>query len=106
MRGLDAWITGQHDPNAPFNETHWTETPLLSPVLDKCDWITEEQLDDEAVSEELGRIIGTVVEEFLEHKRTGLRPYLTLRERADHVRGSASELAEEARQLWEKRPRE
>jgi hypothetical protein len=105
MRGLDAWITGQHDPNAPFNETHWTETLLLSPVLDKCDWITEEQLDDEAVSEELCRIIGTVVDGFLESKRAEAKPHLTLRERVYHVRGSASELAEEARQLWEKRSR-
>lgn len=103
MRGLDAWITGQNDPHAPFNETHWTETRLLGPVVDQCPWMSEEDLEDEATSEELFRIVSTVVEEFLEHKRTGLRPHLTTGERVDYVRGSARELAEEARQIWEKK---
>ena len=44
MKGLDDWITGVHDPNAPFNQTDWVDD--MRYVIDECDWLTDEILDD------------------------------------------------------------
>lgn len=45
IKGLDDYITGKNDPDAPFNQVDWTDT--MSDVLDNCDEITEEVYDKE-----------------------------------------------------------
>ena len=98
MKGLDAWITGANDPSAPFNETHWSETALLGPVVNVSDWITEEELDDETVSYQLAEVIQTVVDNFLVDQS---QPVFSNRDRIRLVSGSAKELSNKARLLWE-----
>lgn len=65
MRGLDNWIMGVNDPNAPFNQTDWVEQ--YEPVLDKCEWVTEEMLDDDSTYEKLGAIFDRVITEKSEY---------------------------------------
>jgi hypothetical protein len=45
MRGLDAYITGQYSPDAPFNQADICD--LYGPVIDTCEWITDEMLDED-----------------------------------------------------------
>jgi hypothetical protein len=44
MKGLDDYITGVHDPNAPFNQEHWVE--YFDPITSLCNWLTDTLLDD------------------------------------------------------------
>lgn len=55
MSRLDDWIEGVHDPSAPFNQTEWTEQ--FSPIIDECDWITDEMLDDDDTYFKLGEVL-------------------------------------------------
>lgn len=54
MKGLDSWIMGLNDPNAPFNQTDWME--YYSPVIDISDWITIEMCDNPKTYELLGQV--------------------------------------------------
>jgi hypothetical protein len=45
MRGLDDYITGQYSPDAPFNQADICD--LYGPVIDTCEWITDEMLDED-----------------------------------------------------------
>lgn len=64
IRGLDNWIMGVNDPNAPFNQTDWVEQ--FSMVIDECDWITDEMLEDLETYNKLEKIITEVVKEFID----------------------------------------
>lgn len=63
MKGLDYYIMGVNDQNAPFNQTDWTEE--FYPILDECDWITDEMLDDKNTREALGEIICSELTKFM-----------------------------------------
>lgn len=45
MKGLDSWIMGLNDPNAPFNQVDLVD--YYAPVIDISDWITDEMLENE-----------------------------------------------------------
>ena len=92
MRGLDDYIMGIHDPNAPFNKIDWTE--VFDAALNRCEWITEEMLDDDNTHELLGNLITEISEEFIlpEKYYTSKEKYQLLIDNADAM---AARLAEE-----------
>lgn len=59
IKGLDDFITGKNDPNAPFNQVDWDDQ--FHEVLDECEEITEEILDEDY--NELGIAMMTAFEE-------------------------------------------
>lgn len=61
IHGLDNWIMGVNDPNAPFNQIDWVEE--YGDVLDQCDWITEEMLENENTYRNLGNTFEKVIRE-------------------------------------------
>jgi hypothetical protein len=61
LHGLDSHIMGLHDPNAPINQVDWSES-YASYVVDKCDWITDEMVENEKVYDALGKIFGKIIE--------------------------------------------
>ena len=63
MKGLDAWIMGLNDPDAPFNQTEWIDT--YEPILDKCDWVTEKMITDDNSYQKLGETFDYVFSDFV-----------------------------------------
>lgn len=45
MKGLDNWITGVNDPNAPFNQIDMED--YYAPVIEVSEWITDDMLNDD-----------------------------------------------------------
>jgi hypothetical protein len=85
MKGLDNYIMGLNDPNAPFNQTLFEDE--FAPVFDLCDWITEEMLEDDTVFPVLGSIFEEEVSKILEPDR-----YYTAKERYALLKENASVL--------------
>ena len=44
IKGLDDYIMGVHDSNAPFNQVEWAEEAEC--ILEHCEWIIDEVFDD------------------------------------------------------------
>lgn len=63
MKGLDDFIMGVHDPNAPFNQTDWTED--FECVLAECFWLNFKTLDIDKTYRELGRLMDKAVNRIL-----------------------------------------
>jgi len=66
MKGLDAWIMGLNDPNAPFNQTDWIDT--YEPILDKCEWITDDMIENDDCYQKLGDIFHKVFSDYVGNK--------------------------------------
>lgn len=64
MKGLDDWITGKNDPNAPFNQVDWIDQHNL--IVNECDWITDEMLENDDIYFKLQEVLEeNVLPEFL-----------------------------------------
>lgn len=66
MKGLDDYIEGKYDPNAPFNQVSWVEQ--YENIIDQCDWITDEMLEDDDIYQYLGIILENIVDKFIGEK--------------------------------------
>lgn len=97
MKGLDNWIMGINDPNAPFNESEWTD--YYTPVLDISDWITEEMLQDDKTYKLLGQVFDDVFILLLEKNNT----YFNGKEKIVLMMNHAEELSREAYALYNSR---
>ena len=85
MKGLDAHIMGLHDPNAPFNQVDWVE--MYDPILDHCEWITDEMIDDDKEFEKLGEAFDRAYSSFVGDR------YIPRRETRSFMLENAGELA-------------
>jgi len=65
MQGLDNWIMGVNDPNAPFNQTDWVEQYDM--ILDKCEWITDEMLENDKTYKELEDLLDNIITDLSEY---------------------------------------
>lgn len=77
MKGLDSWIMGLNDPDAPFNQQDWVD--FYEPILDKCYFITDEVLDNDEAYMELENIFAKAVNNHMGDKfipRKQIREYL------------------------------
>ena len=66
MKGLDAHIMGLNDPNAPFNQVDWVD--FYDPLLDHCEWITDEMIDDDTEYAKLGEAFDRAYTKFVGDK--------------------------------------
>jgi hypothetical protein len=55
MKGLDNWIMGINDPNAPFNQIDWCEE--FESVLEHCDWLNNQTLEIDRTYEMLEKLM-------------------------------------------------
>ena len=92
MKGLDNWIMGVNDPNAPFNQIDWVEE--YEPILDKCQWVTETMLENDNTYRQLGNIISEIVTKRFDDK------YYSSKEKYQIIKDESVILATEFEQKW------
>lgn len=80
IRGLDAYITGQNDPSAPFNQVDWEDQ--YAPIIDACDWITDAMWADDKTYELLrGLLENDVLPIFIKperHSKQSFQHFITV----------------------------
>lgn len=94
IKGLDDFITGKNDPNAPFNQTDFAEE--FSDVLDYCDWVTDEMWNDDKVVDKIGKIIYGVVESFFPDDK-----YFTTKEKYLFIKEHSKVMADKLKEAYE-----
>lgn len=97
MRGLDAYICGINDPSAPFNQIDWAEQ--YESALDKCDWITEEMLSNDAEYQKLGELMEKAHQSLLDPKK-----YYGSQSQYEFIRDNAQAIADKLKALYNKKP--
>jgi len=92
MQGLDNWIMGVNDPNAPFNQTDWVEQYDM--ILDKCEWVTDEMLENDKTYKELGDLLDNVIHGWNEYS------FLPMKEFNKWLCDNAVKLAHKFKYEW------
>ena len=93
MKGLDSWIMGINDPNAPFNQHDWVE--FYEPILNHCEWITDDMLENDATYEQLENIFDKV---YMDSVGDG---YIPRREILQYLKNNAKKLSELVKHEYE-----
>lgn len=88
IRGLDDYIMGVHDPNAPFNQIDWVEE--FEEVLCHCLWLTDIMLDVDKTYKELGKLMDDAACEVLNLNNR----YYTTKEKYQALKDNAEKIAD------------
>lgn len=89
MRGLDAYIEGRNDD---FFDADWEEQ--FEPILEQCEWITDEMLNDEKSNGILYRLISEAVDKRFQNQ------YISSSSRYSMMRDLAKEISTEVQQQF------
>ena len=95
QRAIDDHVTGRYHPDNPANQEDIWEK--YSQVLEVCEFITEDTIEDDEQSTKLEGIFEDVIEPYFSHK------HFTSQERSEFMRLHADDMAAKIKKLWEER---
>jgi hypothetical protein len=90
LKGLDDYIMGVHDSNAPFNQVDWVDE--YHDIIVHCNWLTDDMIGDDETYCKLGEIISETIEIYIgDNLRFG--KFYGRRVMQDFIKDNAKEIA-------------